>query len=133
MVDEHSPKDMVNHHLLANFVHQVISPLNGVAGTLDNLANGAIPPEREQQRTRAARAQLEQAILLLRNLAFFSDLTGDQPQVGNNRKVKKIWPPRCLAWVETSTSCFTGLLCPRGRCFLVRLTGAVSSSRPDAP
>ena len=31
--------------LLANFVHQVINPLNGVAGTLDNLAEGVIREE----------------------------------------------------------------------------------------
>ena len=80
---------VVSYNLLANFVHQVINPLNGVAGTLDNLALGVVPPERVGQRTRAARAQLEQAILLLRNLAFFSELSGDKTQVDTNR-VKKI-------------------------------------------
>lgn len=59
--------------LLSNFVHQVVNPLNGVAGTLDNLADGVVREEfRQQQRLRAARAQLEQCITLMRNLAFLS-------------------------------------------------------------
>lgn len=57
--------------LLANFVHQVVNPLNGIAGTLDNLANGVIEgEERRHQRLKATRAQLEQCITLMRNLAF---------------------------------------------------------------
>ena len=45
--------------LLANFVHQVVNPLNGVIGTLDNLIDGTISEERRMQRTTAARGQLE--------------------------------------------------------------------------
>ena len=49
--------------LLSNFVHQVVNPLNGVAGTLDNLADGVVREEqRREQRLRVARAQLEQCI-----------------------------------------------------------------------
>ena len=63
--------------LLANFVHQVVNPLNGVAGTLDNLAEGAIVEEsRREQRMKPARAQLEQCITLMRNLAFLAQGTG---------------------------------------------------------
>ena len=40
--------------MLANFVHQVVNPLNGVAGTLDNLIDGTIQDDRRLQRTRAA-------------------------------------------------------------------------------
>ncbi|MBU6358185.1 MAG: HAMP domain-containing histidine kinase [Rhodospirillales bacterium] len=59
--------------LLSNFVHQVVNPLNGVAGTLDNLAEGVVKEEfRREQRLRAARAQLEQCITLMRNLAFLA-------------------------------------------------------------
>ncbi len=73
--------------LLANFVHQVVNPLNGVAGTLDNLATGAIKEEnRRIQRLNAARAQIEQCITLMRNLAFLAQGSGgvaehDQRQV----------------------------------------------------
>lgn len=63
--------------LLANFVHQVVNPLNGVAGTLDNLADGVIEgEERRLQRLNAARAQLEQCITLIRNLAFLAQGSG---------------------------------------------------------
>ena len=59
--------------LLSNFVHQVVNPLNGVAGTLDNLADYVVRGEhRREQRLRLARAQLEQCISLIRNLAFLS-------------------------------------------------------------
>ena len=63
--------------LLANFVHQVVNPLNGVAGTLDNLVEGVIEGEdRKLQRLNAARAQLERCITLMRNLAFLAQGTG---------------------------------------------------------
>lgn len=63
--------------LLANFVHQVVNPLNGVAGTLDNLAEGVIEGEgRREQRLKVARAQLEQCITLMRNLAFLAQGSG---------------------------------------------------------
>ncbi len=59
--------------LLSNFVHQVVNPLNGVAGTLDNIVEGVVKDEhRKEQRLRAARAQLEQCISLMRNLAYFA-------------------------------------------------------------
>ena len=63
--------------LLANFVHQVVNPLNGIAGTLYNLADGVISDEdRRLQRLNAARAQLEQCITLMRNLAFLAQGRG---------------------------------------------------------
>jgi signal transduction histidine kinase len=63
--------------LLANFVHQIINPLNAVAGTLDNLAEGLIKEEfRREQRLAAARAQIEQCITLMRNLAFLAQGSG---------------------------------------------------------
>ena len=58
--------------LLANFTHQVINPLNGVAGILDNILDGSIQENRRVQRTKAARAQLESCITLVRNLAFLA-------------------------------------------------------------
>ncbi len=69
--------DLSSNHLdlplLATFVHQVVTPLNGVAGTLDNLAEKVIVDEtRKTQRLNAARAQLEQCITLIRNLAFLA-------------------------------------------------------------
>lgn len=60
---------------LGNFVHQVVNPLNGIAGTLDNVANGIYPFEDSKRKVNAARAQLEQCISLVRNLAFFSEVS----------------------------------------------------------
>lgn len=69
--------DNLDLTLLANFVHQVVNPLNGVAGTLDNLVDGVITgEERRKQRLNAARAQLEQCITLIRNLAFLAQGSG---------------------------------------------------------
>jgi signal transduction histidine kinase len=65
-------QDTIDLTLLANFTHQVINPLNGVAGTLDNLIDGTIGENRRDQRTRAIRAQLEGVITLVRNLAYLS-------------------------------------------------------------
>lgn len=58
--------------LLANFTHQIINPLNGVVGTLDNIIDGTIGPDRREQRTKAARGQLENCITLIRNLAYLA-------------------------------------------------------------
>jgi signal transduction histidine kinase len=74
MSDHQIYKANIEFGLLANFIHQIINPLNGVAGTLDNVVDGSIPQNRVAQRLKAARAQLEQAILLIRNLAYFSRL-----------------------------------------------------------
>jgi signal transduction histidine kinase len=74
--------------LLSNFVHQVVNPLNGVAGTLDNLADGIIKEEhRREQRLRAARAQLEQCITLIRNLAFLAQGAGGVAEQDNREIV----------------------------------------------
>lgn len=75
--------------LLANFVHQVVNPLNGVAGTLDNLAEGVIEPHRQLQRLNAARAQIEQCITLMRNLAFLAQGSGG---VANQDRRKVVLP-----------------------------------------
>jgi signal transduction histidine kinase len=73
--------------LLANFTHQVINPLNAVAGTLDNITDGSIGVDRRDQRTRAARAQLENCITLIRNLAYLA--SGDNAfSPSEDRKIK---------------------------------------------
>lgn len=72
--------------LLANFTHQVINPLNGVAGTLDNIIDGTIGNDRREQRTKAARGQLENVITLIRNLAYLASDKYDTSQ-SVNRKI----------------------------------------------
>lgn len=58
---------------LYNFIHQVVNPLNGVIGTVDNIIDGSLKGDREQ-RLRAVRAQLEHSVELIRNMAYLSQL-----------------------------------------------------------
>lgn len=59
--------------LVANFAHQLINPLNGVAGTIDRLYEGKIKEEsRKKQRLNTIRAQVENCIVLTRNLAYLA-------------------------------------------------------------
>lgn len=67
-----TPQD-VGLLFLANFVHQVVNPLNGVIGTLDNITDGTYKGPVVAQKINAARAQLEQCVTLIRNLAYLSD------------------------------------------------------------
>lgn len=60
---------------LANFVHQVVNPLNGIAGTLDNISDGTYKGEAVKRKANAARGQLEACVGLIRNLAFFADIS----------------------------------------------------------
>lgn len=66
-------KEQADLRLLANFVHQIINPLNGVIGTIDNLIDGSTPLEKREQRLNAVRAQLEFAVMIVRNLAYFTE------------------------------------------------------------
>jgi len=72
MADE---QQFVDIHMLSNFVHQIINPLNGVLGTLDNVIDGTTPDARKQQKLMSVRAQLEHAVELIRNLAYLSQLS----------------------------------------------------------
>mgnify|MGYP000528209257 CR=1 FL=1 len=67
----------ISLQIIANFIHQVINPIGGVVGTLDNICDGTTPPDKIKQRTNAARSQLEQVISLVRNLDFFVKLSID--------------------------------------------------------
>lgn len=65
--------DQLDLPMVANFAHQLINPLNGVAGTLDRLYQGKIEGEgRQRQRINAMRAQIENCIVLTRNLAYLA-------------------------------------------------------------
>jgi signal transduction histidine kinase len=81
-------KEQANLRLLANFVHQIINPLNGVIGTIDNLIDGSIPKERRDQRLKATRAQLEFAVMIVRNLAYFTE-QGPSPGAQPARDLSK--------------------------------------------
>ncbi len=76
-------------YLLANFTHQVINPLNGVVGTIDNMIDGTIPKDKFDTRLKGVRGQLETTISLIRNLAFFAQYTADYAKV-KQEKMDKI-------------------------------------------
>jgi signal transduction histidine kinase len=77
-----SPVAIVDAPLLASFTHQVINPLNGVVGTIDNLIDGTIGQSRRDQRLKAVRAQLVHAIELVRNLAYLSQISTEAGRQG---------------------------------------------------
>lgn len=66
-------EQQIDVHMLHNFIHQVVNPLNGVVGTLDNIIDGTARGNREQ-RLKAIRAQLEHSIQLIRNMAYLSQM-----------------------------------------------------------
>lgn len=74
---------------LANFVHQVVNPLNGVIGTLDNIHDGTYPPNQVSQKINSCRAQIEQSVTLIRNLAFLSDYFFDAEETKSLRSVRQ--------------------------------------------
>jgi signal transduction histidine kinase len=76
---ERDPARDVGLLFLANFVHQVVNPLNGVIGTLDNITDGTYKGPVVAQKINAARAQLEQCVTLIRNLAYLSDFFFEAP------------------------------------------------------
>jgi signal transduction histidine kinase len=81
--------------LISSFTHQIINPLNGVVGTIDNLIDGTIGQERREQRLKAVRAQLTHAIELVRNLAYLALLStesgrGSLAQLGSRSTVPSV-------------------------------------------
>lgn len=63
---------------IANFVHQVVNPLNGVIGTLDNVVDGTYSGEDATKKVNACRAQVEQCVTLIRNLAYLSEYFSEE-------------------------------------------------------
>jgi len=86
----------INTDLLSNFTHQIINPLNGVVGTLDNIIDGSISADRRLQRLRAIRAQLVGSIELVRNLAYLSQLSTKTGQEGLREKAVDVVLPRLI-------------------------------------
>lgn len=95
MVDSTSGNDTdIGVLFLANFVHQVVNPLNGVIGTLDNINDETYTGEIAKQKVNASRAQLEQCVTLLRNLAYLSDFFFEEPSSHGLRTPREIvWSP----------------------------------------
>ena len=74
---------------LANFVHQVVNPISGVIGTLDNVVDDTYKGEKAKQVVNACRAQLEQCVSLIRNLAFLSDFFFEKSEKDELRQARQ--------------------------------------------
>jgi signal transduction histidine kinase len=83
--------DALDLRFLANFIHQVVNPLNGVIGTLDNIIDGTVPSNKRQQRLEAVRAQLEYSVMLIRNLGYFTEAS-----LGAERTTITVPPKLCV-------------------------------------
>ncbi|WP_321850330.1 HAMP domain-containing sensor histidine kinase [Pseudomonas paraveronii] len=81
---------------LGNFVHQLVNPLNGVAGTLDNVVEGVYKGAEINQKINAARAQIEQCIHLTKNLAFFSEISSEQKILSAPKKEGVVILPQSI-------------------------------------
>jgi signal transduction histidine kinase len=74
---------------LANFVHQVVNPISGVIGALDNIVDGTYDKVKSKQVINASRAQLEQCVSLIRNLAYLSDFFFETSEKEELRKARE--------------------------------------------
>lgn len=80
----------ISKAFIANFVHQVANPLNGVVGTLDNIVDGTYNDDTTvKKKINQSRAQVEQCIQLLRNLAYLSEYLGESTPSGALKPVRK--------------------------------------------
>ena len=89
-------KDNETLYLLSNFTHQIINPLNGVLGTIDNVIDGTVPEDKTEMRLRSARGQLECTVSLVRNLAFFAEYTADYSNFARGKSDKICVIPQLL-------------------------------------
>jgi signal transduction histidine kinase len=87
--------------LLSNFTHQVINPLNGVMGSLDNILDGSVAEDKIPIRLRAVRGQLESTVSLIRNLAFFVQYTSNYAAVKKEKMDKLCVIPQII--IEAAT------------------------------
>lgn len=81
MAEQAGTATSFDSELISSFTHQIINPLNGVVGTIDNLIDGTIGPDRREQRLKAVRAQLSHTIELVRNLAYLTLLSTEPGRV----------------------------------------------------
>lgn len=90
-------ENLIDQLLLSNFIHQVVNPLNGVLGTLDNLIDGTISDlSSREQRLKAVRGQISHSIEIIRNLAFLSELSSDTTLDNLKSKAGRIVLPKLI-------------------------------------
>ena len=82
--------------LIQNITHQAINPMSGVIGTLDNLIDDIVPPNKREQRLRRARSQLEYTVSLIRNLSYFAEYASGNSGVISNSLFKTTVIPQAI-------------------------------------
>lgn len=85
----HAGQKDVGLLFLANFVHQVVNPISGVIGTLDNVVDETYDTVKAKKVINASRAQLEQCVSLIRNLAYLSDFFFETSEKDDLRKARE--------------------------------------------
>jgi len=76
-------------YLLSNFTHQVINPLSGVIGTIDNIIDGTVPSSNIITRLNIVRGQLGATISSIRNLAFIAKYMAEDNEEAHD-EIEKI-------------------------------------------
>ncbi|MGV6995291.1 sensor histidine kinase [Desulfovibrio sp. QI0430] len=82
--------------VISNFTHQIINPINGVIGTLDNVCDGTIKPHNSLKKINAARSQLESIVAIIRNFDFFAKLSIDGTFVYDGKLLKRCIVPQVI-------------------------------------
>lgn len=108
MNEQHRVQEPFDSALISSFTHQIINPLNGVVGTIDNLIDGTIVGDRREQRLKAVRAQLSHAIELVRNLAYLALLStesgrGSLAQLGSKSTIPRVVIEAAMFFQELGT------------------------------
>lgn len=88
--------------LVTNFTHQIINPLNGVVGTLDNMIDGTTPTDKREQHLISCRATLHMAIELVRNLAYLSELATQQGRDGLKHQASNVSLAKIIMEAKTT-------------------------------
>jgi signal transduction histidine kinase len=91
-----TPGGSVDALLVANFTHQIINPLNGVLGTINNLIKGTIVAQRRDQRLKVVQAQISHIIELVRNLAYLSQITTSEGRESLKNLGQRTLVPRII-------------------------------------
>lgn len=89
-------KQTIDLLFLGNFVHQVVNSINGVMGTLDNIVDETYAQNIAKQKLNASRGQLGECINLIKNLAFFSEVSSDAPRLAPPAKEGTVVLPQVI-------------------------------------
>lgn len=94
---EASKEILIDGYLLSNFVHQIINPLNGSIGILDNLIDDTVKDESKKKRQmKELKGQLGHTIEMVRNLAFLGNLETEDGIASLKEKESPVVIPKTI-------------------------------------